>query len=180
MGLLFGLIGQGFALAGLQSTLSVVLGILILLFMFLPKQPIVMANKGVVFRFLENVKSRLRTQFNIHSKSSLFLIGLLNGLLPCGLVYLGIAGSISAGSAFNGALFMAAFGFGTFPAMMTITVIRDLITVSFREKIRKAMPVFIACMAVLLILRGLNLGIPYISPSIEKIGNTTQHSCCHK
>ncbi|MCE3278638.1 MAG: hypothetical protein K0S44_829 [Bacteroidetes bacterium] len=180
MGLVFGLIGQGFAIAGLQNILSVVLGVLILLFMFLPQQPFIVAKKGVVFRLLEKLKSRLRNQFNIHSKRSLFLIGTLNGLLPCGLVYLGIAGSISAGSSLNGALFMAGFGLGTFPAMMTITVIRDVITVSFREKIRRAMPVFIAFMAVLLILRGLNLGIPYISPSIETMGNTTQHTCCHK
>jgi sulfite exporter TauE/SafE len=181
MGLLFGLIGQGVALAGWQSLLSIVLGSLILILLFLPKISLIPMKLGTVMHFLESLKSKIRTLFGIHTFRSLFFIGFLNGLLPCGLVYLGIAGSVATGDALKGALFMAAFGLGTFPAMMTVTMIRDRINISFREKIRKTIPVFVGMMAILLILRGMNLGIPYVSPSI---GKTTEgschHQCCHK
>lgn len=180
MGLFFGLLGQGFALAGWQNIISVTLGISILALLFLPDLSKLPFNIGLIFRLLENLKSRIRKLFGVHTMRSLWLIGLLNGLLPCGLVYLGIAGSIATGNAVKGSLFMAAFGLGTFPAMMAITAARDYISIRFRERIRKVVPVFISTMAVLLILRGLNLGIPYISPSIETNNGIFHHQCCNK
>lgn len=180
IGLLFGLMGQGFAMAGWQNILSITLGILILLFLLVPKLSFINTSKGLIFKFLESLKSQIRKLFGIHTMSSLLFIGVLNGLLPCGLVYLGIAGSISTGNFIKGALFMAAFGLGTFPAMILITVTRDYISIKFREKIRNAIPVFVGIMALLLILRGMNLGIPYVSPSIETTANTTHLQCCHK
>jgi len=180
MGLLFGLLGKGFAMAGWQNILSVSLGIIILILLFFPKLSWISKKTGLIFHLLEKLKLQLRKLFGIHTLRSLFLIGLLNGLLPCGLVYLGIAGSVATGDALKGALFMAAFGLGTLPAMMAITIVRDSISIRFREKIRRAIPVFIVVMAVLLILRGLNLGIPYVSPSVETTGETSHHQCCHK
>ncbi|MDF2438685.1 MAG: hypothetical protein K0Q95_3061 [Bacteroidota bacterium] len=181
LGLLFGLLGQGVAFAGWQSLLSIVLGSLILILLFAPKMSILPLKLGSVMHLLESLKSRIRTLFGIHTYRSLFFIGLLNGLLPCGLVYLGIAGAIATGDALKGALFMAGFGFGTFPAMVSVTLIRERISISFREKIRKTVPVFVGMMAVLLILRGMNLGIPYVSPSIEKTTTgSSQHQCCRK
>lgn len=180
MGLLFGLLGQGFVLAGWQNILSVTLGITILLLLFAPKLSILNFNKGFIFRYLENLKSQIRKLFGIHTMRSLLFIGILNGLLPCGLVYLGIAGSIATGNVLKGSLFMAAFGLGTFPAMMLITATRDRISIRFRERIRKAVPVFVATMALLLILRGMNLGIPYVSPSMESGTGMYSHKCCRK
>lgn len=180
MGLVFGLFGKGFALAGWQNFLSVTLGVLILILLFIPHFSILRFNTGLVFRFLEKLKSQIRKLFGIHTMRSLLFIGLLNGLLPCGLVYLGIAGSIATADSLKGALFMIAFGLGTFPAMMAITVARDYITIRFREKIRKTIPVFLGIMGVLLILRGMNLGIPYVSPAIETSAGITHHQCCHK
>jgi uncharacterized protein len=180
MGLLFGLLGQGFALAGWQNILSVSLGIIILVFLFLPKLSWISKNRGLIFRLLEKLKFQLRKLFGIYALRSLLLIGLLNGLLPCGLVYLGIAGSIATGDTLKGALFMAAFGLGTLPGMMAITIVRDSISIHFREKIRKAIPVFVGLMATLLILRGLSLGIPYVSPSVEVSRGACHHQCCPK
>jgi sulfite exporter TauE/SafE len=179
LGLLFGLIGQGFALAGLQSKLSITVGVLILTGLVFPQISSKLPN-GKLYIGVEWVKSRLRALFGSHSHSSLVLIGLLNGLLPCGLVYLGIAGAIAQGDAIYGALFMAAFGMGTFPAMMLVSIIRDQISVKFREKIRKVVPVVVGITAIMLILRGMNLGIPYLSPSIQMENGMTHHSCCHK
>jgi len=180
MGLFFGSLGQGFAMAGWQNLISVTLGIVILVFLFLPAFSKLPIKMGAVYHLLEKLKSQIRKLFGIHTLRSLWFIGLLNGLLPCGLVYLGIAGSIATGSAIKGSMFMAAFGLGTFPAMMAITAARDYISIRFRERVRKVVPVFIGIMAVLLILRGLNLGIPYLSPSIESANGIVHHECCKK
>ena len=181
MGLLFGLLGQGIAFAGWQNVLSIVLGSLILILLFVPNVSVIPIKFGPVLRLLDALKSQIRKLFGIHTLRSLLFIGLLNGLLPCGLVYLGIAGSIATGDALKGALFMAAFGLGTFPAMIAVTLIRDRISIRFRERIRKTVPVFVGMMAILLILRGMNLGIPYISPSIENTSTgACHHQCCNK
>lgn len=180
MGLLFGLVGQGFALAGWQSILSIALGVFILLLLIFPHLRFISIQKGRIFRLLEKLKAKLRELFGIHTTRSLLIIGLLNGLLPCGLVYMGIAGSIATGNIFKGALFMAAFGLGTVPAMLSLMLIRNRISIRFRERIRKAVPVFAGLMAVMLILRGMNLGVPYISPSVEKTNGIVKHQCCHK
>lgn len=179
MGFLFGLIGKGFVMAGWQNILSIALGVLILTMLLLPNFSLPV-KVGFFFHILERLKEQLRKLFGVHNVRSLLFIGLLNGLLPCGLVYLGIAGAIATGSAATGALFMAGFGLGTFPAMMTLTIIRDYINIRVREKIRKVVPVFVGCMAVLLILRGMNLGIPYISPSLQSTSAGCHHQCCNK
>jgi sulfite exporter TauE/SafE len=48
----------------------------------------------------------------------IFVLGLLWGWLPCGLVYAALVGAASTGSALLGAGFMAAFGLGTLPALL--------------------------------------------------------------
>jgi sulfite exporter TauE/SafE len=165
MGLVFGLLGQGFVLAGGQRILSIGLGISILVMYFAPKRALPGSMAGLILRFTENLKSPMRKLFGINSTASLFMIGLMNGLLPCGLVYLGLAGSVAAGNALGGGLFMTAFGLGTIPAMLAISAVRDKISLDFRGKIRKVIPLFVGMMALMLILRGLNLDILHISCS---------------
>jgi uncharacterized protein len=180
LGLLFGLLGQGFVFAGWQNILSISLGIIILLFLFFPMRKILPFKSRFISNIISNLKSQISNLFAKHSYPGLLFIGLLNGLLPCGLVYLGIAGSMATGNALKGALFMAAFGLGTFPVMIFISLARNLISIKFRQSIRKAIPVFVGIMAVMLILRGMNLGIPYLSPSVEITESGCQHQCCHK
>lgn len=182
LGILFGLIGKGFAIAGYQQSFSIVLGFIILIMILFPYHKF--ANRNVaVFNFLTSFISKLKAQlaflFRQKSYPSLFLIGTLNGLLPCGLVYLGIVAAMVLGNFLNGGLFMVFFGLGTFPAMLSVSLLSNSIGVGVRNKIRKAVPIFVATMAVMLILRGMNLGIPYLSPKISSDGNTVK-SCCHK
>lgn len=180
MGLLFGILGQGFVLAGWQNILSITLGTCILLLLLVPNSKIFSTQKGWLFSLLSNLKSHIRRLFGIYSMKSLLLIGILNGLLPCGLVYLGIAGAMATGNAIKGSLFMAIFGLGTFPAMMAVSAARNYITIRFREKVRQMVPVLVGIMALFLILRGMNLGIPFISPSIETNNGMCHHQCCNK
>ncbi|HSH65520.1 MAG TPA: sulfite exporter TauE/SafE family protein [Bacteroidia bacterium] len=179
IGFLFGFIGKGFVMAGLQNTLSIALGVILLASVLVPRYSTKWIRLHFLFKSIEKLKTVFRKLFASHTPGALFGIGFLNGLLPCGLIYLGIAGSTATGDAFTGALFMLFFGMGTLPAMLSITLIRDYITSNFKYHLRKVIPLFIASMAILLILRGMNLGIPYISPALSKDGS--QHTtCCHK
>ena len=178
LGMLFGFLGKQFFIGGYQQTLSIILGILILFFLFFSKY--IDSNKNFLSAYTIYLKQFLGKL--LRSKKQIYtylFIGFLNGFLPCGLVYIAIAGAVAAGSVQHSILFMAAFGFGTFPVMFMVTVLGKYISLQWRNQMRKAVPVMMAAMAILLILRGLNLGIPYISPQIEATATGT-HSCCHK
>ncbi|MBA3680365.1 MAG: sulfite exporter TauE/SafE family protein [Bacteroidetes bacterium] len=186
LGAFFGFIGQSFFFFGFQQKLSIALGVIILLGLIFSQRSI---NKYLfthkIYTLLNKVKSKISAQFQKKTMRSFFSIGLLNGLLPCGLVYLGIAGAVSTGSIFKGAIFMMVFGMGTLPFMFAISHTSHLITLNTRTKIRKAMPLMIGLMAILLVLRGLNLNIKYISPALaeeETVSATCnkQINCCHK
>ncbi|MCC6582515.1 MAG: sulfite exporter TauE/SafE family protein [Chitinophagales bacterium] len=178
LGAIFGILGKQFFIGGYQRFLSIALGVLILFFLLFSKY--LNGNKS----FLNNYTLKLKQFLGKLLRSdkqfyTYILIGFLNGFLPCGLVYVAIAGAVATGSILNSAVFMAAFGLGTFPIMFMVTVLGKYISLQWRNQMRKAVPVFIGVMAVLLILRGLNLGIPYISPEMKATPAGT-HSCCHK
>ena len=187
MGALFGLLGQGFAIFGLQQILSIVLGVIILLSVLLPGDLFAQFSfTSKLHQLFSKLKISLGNLFQNRSIKALFYIGLLNGLLPCGLIYMAITGALASGSVLSGTLFMALFGLGTVPAMFSVAWFGNLISVKFRLGITKAMPYVVSVMAVLLILRGMNLGIPYISPKMteqchtEATAPTQKVECCHK
>lgn len=180
LGVVFGLLGQSFFLGGFQQILSIAIGVLLLLSVILTNVKSLNTAKGLgfIYSFINSVKLQLGNLFNKKGLHFLFFIGLLNGLLPCGLVYLGIAGAIATGHYIKGAEFMFYFGIGTVPVMYAVAFLGQFITVKYRNHIRQAMPYVVSMMAVLLIIRGMNLGIPYLSPQFEK--ETHKVSCCEK
>jgi sulfite exporter TauE/SafE len=179
LGLLFGLLGQSFFLGGFQRVLSIGIGVLLLLSVILTHTKWVNTNKfGFIYSFINSVKMQLGNLFNKKGLHFLFFIGLLNGLLPCGLVYLGIAGAIATGHYMKGAEFMFYFGIGTVPIMYAVAFLGHFITLKYRNYIRHTMPFVVSIMAMMLIIRGLNLGIPYLSPAFEK--ETNKVTCCEK
>ncbi len=91
---------------------------------------------------------------------------MLNGLLPCGLVYVALAGAVSTSSLSNAILYMALFGLGTLPTMLAISLSGKLFPIAFRLRLRAAIPIGVCLVAGLLILRGMALGIPYVSPAL--------------
>lgn len=180
LGMLFGLLGKGFVIGGYQQLLSIILGILILASMLLPAS--IKSRLGmtkIIAPFIAKIKSLLGRFLKQRTAGSFLIIGLLNGLLPCGLVYLAIAGAIATGDVINSGAFMMAFGIGTIPALLFVSIAAGSISLNMRSKITKAIPVFTIVMACLLILRGLDLGIPYLSPKLSKT-DCTKHSCCAK
>jgi sulfite exporter TauE/SafE len=129
-------------------------------------------NKPYLF-----LRKQLGGLFQSKKQSSLLYIGLLNGLLPCGLVYLALSSSVITANSFHGGMFMFFFGLGTFPAMFATVVLGNYLNQSIRLKINKAVPLLLFFMAVLLILRGMNLGIPFISPEFNQ--QHLQAVSCH-
>lgn len=180
MGIIFGLLGKSFVMVGWQQYVSIAVGVGILLYIFFPKIYARFSFKiGFLDRMIAMLKSKMGLLFSKKSYTALFGIGLLNGLLPCGFVYAGIAGAIALANPFDSMLFMFLFGLGTFPVMFTVAISKSFISLNIRNKIKQFTPVMMVVIASLFILRGMNLGIPYISPSFDKT-DCTKHSCCHK
>ncbi|MCO6501051.1 MAG: sulfite exporter TauE/SafE family protein [Vicingus serpentipes] len=168
LGVLFGALGQGISTASTQQAISILLGVIFILSVLIPKSLLNKINptKNIGY-FINSIKATLGRLFNSSSIPNLLLIGLLNGLLPCGLVYAAIGGAIATGDVVKGTSFMLFFGLGTLPMMFTAVILSNFITVNFRNKIKKIIPVFIVLLGCLFILRGLNLNIPYLSPKIN-------------
>jgi len=165
LGAIFGLLGKGFKMSGFQSWVSIIVGILMILSVIFPvlfKQKQYLDR--IMYSYVGKMISAFRKLFQKSSYWSLFVIGLLNGLLPCGPIYAAIMLAIVGGGILSGSLYMILFGIGTIPIMLSLNLIGHTISIGMRNKIRKIVPVFIVIIGILFILRGLHLGIPYISP----------------
>jgi len=175
-GLIFGLLGKGFMLFGFQRWVSISVGILIIIYLILPSG---FKNKLTGTSPIISFNRRLKTIFGKllkkNSLSSMLGIGIINGFLPCGFVYMAIGGSVTMGDALQGMIFMMLFGLGTIPIMLTSSLILDFISLNIRQNIRKVLPALAFLLAVIFILRGLNLGIPFISPKMKSVDSIEMH-----
>jgi hypothetical protein len=178
IGLIFGLAGRRIYISGYQQWFSIALGIIVLVMAgmyFISKNSVHFSFFNRFYFSIQQLISRLLKKQN--GLLSFLLLGLANGLLPCGLVYVAVAATLSFTEIAESVSFMAMFGAGTLPAMMLMGYAGQMINVEARKLMRKAVPVFITLMGVLLILRGLNLGIPFISPEMpQSPGDAT---VCH-
>jgi sulfite exporter TauE/SafE len=178
IGFVFGLLGKGFFIAGLQQKLSVFIGIAMILIVLTPENVFARYNfSKPIFKIIAKIKSTLGSQFKNKSYESLYTIGLLNGFLPCGMVYVALFGAIAMQNESLGVLYMVLFGLGTVPMMSAVVYINSFLTVPIRNTIQKAIPLVAVCIGVLFILRGLGLGIPYVSPSNMSLFVQAQPNC---
>ena len=162
LGLFIGTLGKGLFLAGWQTQFSIGIGILLLIAVVFSINIEYQLLRLPVLKALNDwVKRKLGILLRHHGPGALFGIGLLNGLLPCGLVYMAVIGAVSTGSSWSGSLYMAAFGLGTLPLLFTTAVIGQFIHVRWRTYARRLVPVALAVMAVLLIMRGIQFHIPH-------------------
>jgi len=170
IGLVFGLLGKGLYLAGFQQYLSIFMGLLMILLTILP---VTIFHQFKITKPFYLLISKVKVGMGLYLKKSSYKaflsMGLLNGFLPCGLVYMALLGAISMGSSLNGALYMFLFGLGTVPMMTGALIFGNFIKLSIRNKIQKAIPIFVIIIGLLFILRGLGLGIPYLSPPADKL-----------
>ena len=176
IGLLFGLAGRGIYISGYQQWFSITLGSIVLLlaiFYFVQK-------KSPHFRFFNRFYYFIQQKMGQLLRSAkgpvgFLLLGMVNGFLPCGMVYIAMAATLSLTSVGQSIFFMAAFGAGTLPAMMLVALTGQYLKPGIRNSLRKAVPVFITLMGIVLILRGMNLGIPFISPELPQAAGSVTH-----
>lgn len=182
LGAIFGLLGKGLHMAGFQLWASVVIGILMIALVIVP---LIFKKLPSLNNVFESYSARLlggfRNMFRTGGTFSLFGIGLLNGILPCGLVYVAVAGAINTGDVVSAMMYMALFGAGTIPVMLAVSMAGTMISLKLRVFIHKLSPYVIVLLGILFILRGLSLGIPYISPKAEALTPVVEqaHKCCH-
>jgi len=171
LGSIIGIAGKGFVLAGMQQILSITAGVLIIVSAALAYTAV---NTVVLNRITVAIRTRLKSAFHFYFQqkgyTALFMLGILNGLLPCGMVYMAMLAALAAGSSFSGAVFMTGFGLGTIPMMFGICLAGNITGMKWRSIVYKATPVLACMVGMLLILRGLEVHIPLLS---------SVHECCH-
>jgi len=161
LGILFGTIGSFLFLVDLQKYLSIIIGAVLIvsvIFSFDIKYRFSQTN------FISRINKFTRTQISklisLSKSKSTFSLGMINGLLPCGLVYLAIAGALSAQSILQGALFMLLFGLGTIPALLSLVIGSHLFSPKARHNFRKFLPLVNFIFGIFLIYRGLVVDLP--------------------
>jgi len=167
MGLLLGLAGRRIYISGYQQWFSIFMGVIILVLATL----YFIQQRTIHLKFLNRFYSFIQQQMSKLLRSSAWpysflLMGMANGLLPCGMIYIALATTLSFTGVSQSVSFMAMFGAGTLPAMMLVSYAGQIIRPDRRFALRKLVPVFISIMGIMLILRGMNLGIPFISPAL--------------
>jgi sulfite exporter TauE/SafE len=175
-GIIAGSIGQSFTAFGMQRWLSIAAGLAMMIFLAWP-----VGMKSIKSKPLQIV-GWLKTKFSslIQRQSTLshLALGVLNGLLPCGLVYVAMAATIALSGIWKSALFMALFGLATTPALFAAGSILKIMSQKLRVKSYRAVQVSLIAISMLLIVRGANLGIPYLSPKMS--AESKKIDCCHK
>jgi len=176
-GFALGWAGTRIYIGGYQQLFSIVMGLLIIttaILYFLHKR---FFHFRLFERFYFQVQKIIsRLLVSSKSASGFFLVGMANGLLPCGMIYIAMASALSFHSVIESTAFMALFGLGTLPAMMLVAYAGQIIKPELRFSVQKMIPYFITLVGILLLLRGMNLGIPYISPVMPTAGSTV---VCH-
>lgn len=166
IGLVFGLLGKSLYIFGIQQQLSIVIGLLMIVLVLIPYKTISKYNLSrPINKIISKVKSNLGQALKKKTSDTFLTIGFLNGFLPCGLVYMAVFGSLATGSLLQGSLYMILFGLGTIPLMTSAIYLGKFLNQTIKQRIQKAIPVFVVIIGVLFILRGLGLGIPYLSPA---------------
>lgn len=179
IGALFGLLGKGFYFFGLQQQISIAVGLVMILSILAPKLFSRFSITKPIFKFTNAVKNKLGQSLKQKESSTFLTIGFLNGLLPCGLVYMAMIASLTSSSVVEGVFYMALFGLGTVPLMTAVVLLGNLTNYVNRRKIQKLIPYVVVVIGFVFVLRGLGLGIPYISPEPILLEAGHQVQSCH-
>ena len=178
IGGVFGLIGKGMFLVGFQQTISVLAGVLLILVYFGSK-----SYSGSIIgatylnKILTSIRKLIGANLTANKWYSRYLVGLVNGFLPCGLVYMAAVAAISTGSPEGGMAYMFLFGLGTVPMMAGLSISKQFLKAKHRVSLYKLVPYFVVVVSTLFILRGMNLGVPYVSPKLSSETNNVIVEC---
>lgn len=170
IGVIGGIIGKSFVFIGMQQWLSVIAGLSILLILLFKSK--LNSSLGFILKPIQKIHSVKSIQVSTKQ----FLLGVLNGFLPCGMVYIALGASISGGSIEKSIAYMVFFGLGTLPALLGFSLIQNWIGNKWRLSFKKVSNGILVLMALIFLMRGMNLGIPYLSP---KFDTQSEQIKCH-
>lgn len=178
LGLAFGLLGKGLFIAGFQQNISIAVGVLMIIIAIVPEKVFAQYNfSKPIYKVISSIKSSLGNQFKRKTFDALFLIGFLNGLLPCGLVYAALFGAIAMQNEVLGVAYMLLYGIGTIPLMSVVVYASGFMSIPLRSKLQRIIPIITIGIGILFILRGLSLGIPFISPAEQSLFVQANPNC---
>jgi hypothetical protein len=150
----------------MQQQISVGVGIMMIIIALVPERIFAKYNfSKPVYRIISNLKSSLGKQFKKKTLDAMFSIGFLNGLLPCGLVYAALFGALAMQNVTLGITYMVLYGLGTIPMMSLVVYASGFISFKWRNQLQRVIPIITVLLGIAFIIRGLGLGIPYISPN---------------
>ncbi|MFN5422321.1 MAG: sulfite exporter TauE/SafE family protein [bacterium] len=173
-GMLFGSIGASVKWFGIQQNISLSIGIGIIVILFIRKIYPSYERKIGEIVLLKKIRNLLIPYISKQTRSASLIGGVLNGLLPCGLVYMALAGATAVQDPIHGALFMMLFGVGTLPLLISVLLIGNNLSFPIKKYINKWYPAIIGLMAIMLIIRGLNIG-NFFSPALKPGENAAIH-----
>ncbi|OYU84423.1 MAG: hypothetical protein CFE24_06660 [Flavobacterium sp. BFFFF2] len=178
LGLMFGLLGRQFFVAGWQQEMSMIAGVFLLVFALFPAKWVHrLQGVGLIYTFINSVKTQLGLHFRKQNYRALFLTGFFNGLLPCGLVYAALFGALLQTQLIDSWLFMILYGAGTIPMMSAVVYLKGLVKFPTGFNPAKLVPVALFFLGSLFVLRGLGLGIPYVSPELHQLVVQANPTC---
>jgi sulfite exporter TauE/SafE len=161
LGLFFGTLGSFLLIADLQKAISIILGILLIIsFLFTIDIDNTISNHRLLHSFYSRIRSLISNMMQKSQEFHPFQLGMANGLLPCGLVYLSLAGSLATGTMIGGMGFMFLFGIGTLPMLFSLTTGIGFFPLSARTKFRKILPYVTLVFGCFLIYRGVMVDMP--------------------
>ena len=170
LGLIFGLMGEAAALFGAQQFLSITMGILVIVLALYPRFQHQLLQTPWHRFIIHPLRTHLNDVLRKGGTMRFLFIGFLNGLLPCGLVYLAVASGLALVDLKQTLLLMMGFGLGTLPMMLGISWSTTQLHRRFSTAYKMIVPGFAVMTGLFLIVRGLALDIPYLSPVASFIG----------
>lgn len=177
LGLAAGILGSVVALAGAQKGFSVAIGVMLIAAGIFSVNPDNLIGKIPVFsRFITHINQKLSEYLRKTSRVPAWIVGLVNGFLPCGLVYIGIAGAASLNNIWGSAGFMLFFGLGTMPAMTAAAMLHGNLPQRFKSLFRNLYPAVTLLLGIYMVYRGLMSRLPLELDFFEALRNPVM---CH-
>lgn len=160
-GMVIGTLGASLVWLGALRYASIAVGVAMLAYVLWPSG---LEQRLHMPLFWQKAIARLKQTMGFYLKRKdfpgLLLLGMLNGAIPCGMVYMALMSSVATGSAWGGGTFMALFGLGTMPAMLALGIAKQQFTPALRTRIRKLTPVLVAIAGIWLVARGITTSYP--------------------
>jgi len=189
LGGIVGMIGLSIHTFGVLQWLSILSGLFLIIYAWRKYLSAIFSQHLPALPIQKHLNAALGKVIRSKHPMKLSMLGMLNGFLPCGMVYAALLNALLTGEIAGSALAMIFFGIGTLPSMIGVIYMANKITPKLRAKFNKVVPYLITMVGLLIVLRGLNLGIPFISPVIKieqpKTKNPNKENsemtmeCCH-